>query len=175
MPPLMAHFAQFRRAPLPRFTQLFYPQRLTVYGQANAFRYDALQAFGVLPRMDRVRGFCYSVASRYRANAEKRTDVKTHLSPNNAPDRTGNGGFHRPVSLVKDDLVFLVASTRGPKTLLVRCRTDRKRQGTDTPAKTGLPCVPSSLGSAMVHKSRKRRATVFAFVVEIRLVVQRYT
>jgi quinol monooxygenase YgiN len=53
---VMAHFAQFGGRFAERFTQLFIPARLTVYGPANDSVMMALAGFGAT-RMDRVAGF----------------------------------------------------------------------------------------------------------------------
>lgn len=53
---VMAHFAQFGGRFAERFTQLFIPARLTVYGPANVSVMMALAGFGAT-RIDRVAGF----------------------------------------------------------------------------------------------------------------------
>lgn len=53
---VMAHFAQFGGRFAERFTQIFIPARLTVYGPANDSVMMALAGFGAT-KMDRVAGF----------------------------------------------------------------------------------------------------------------------
>ena len=52
----MAHFAQFGGRFADRFTELFMPVRLTVYGPATAAVMSVLAGYGGV-RLDRVAGF----------------------------------------------------------------------------------------------------------------------
>ena len=53
---VMAHFAQFGGRFADRFTELFMPVRLTVYGPATAAVMSVLAGYGGV-RLDRVAGF----------------------------------------------------------------------------------------------------------------------